>query len=74
MAKVTPRSLVDFVKEKKRADCLVCRLPTDVREQVEAASDKRILRNEVVAWLNEECGVAATTKDLERHTQGRHAS
>lgn len=68
------RSLVEFVKAKKRADCPVCALPDAIREQIVGASDKKIKRPEIVAWLNEECGYSIQAGDLEKHVNARHAA
>lgn len=69
-----PKSLVDFVKAKKRADCPVCALPEEIRAQLHAASEKKIYRADQLAWLKEECGHPISGEDLNRHYSGRHAA
>lgn len=70
--KTEVRSLSDFVKAKKRADCPVCALPDDIREQLVEAGRKKIGRRDQVEWLNQEVGVDVTYDDLTSHCNARH--
>ena len=72
MAKAEPRTLVDFVKDKRRASCVVCKLPDIIRQQVRAASEKKISRRTVLEWLETECGAKITDADIATHSNGHH--
>lgn len=67
-------SLEDFMKAKRRAECVVCQLPAEVLDQLALARDKHIRRSDQVAWLNGEVGVKITSSDLDKHYSGRHNS
>lgn len=70
--KSEPRSLVDFMRAKRRAACKVCQLPDDVREQLRTASDKDIKRRDVLEWLRTEVGSDITDAELTSHKAGHH--
>lgn len=65
-------SLVEYVRERRRADCVVCRLTEEVRKQITTAADKKIKRAVVIAWLQEEQGVTISEDDLTVHANARH--
>ena len=65
-------SLVDYLKKKRRADCVVCQLPEEVLEQLQDAKKKKITRLEQLAWLNEELGYEVTYDHMETHYKGQH--
>lgn len=75
MGKGAP-SLTDFVRdrrlEQKRANCPVCQLPDDVQEQIHRASERKIRRTEVLAWLNATLGHPIKDVDLTAHYNARH--
>ena len=66
------RPLDQFLKDRKRAKCAVCRLPQDIREQIRAARERGVSRADVLAWLTEECKSAVTNDDFSRHMNGKH--
>jgi len=66
------RTLIEFVKDKKRASCPVCQLPADVLEQLRTAQEKKITRATQLAWLHEVHGVKITDEHLAVHYGGRH--
>lgn len=70
-AKTPTRSLVEFVKDKKRKACAVCSLPAEVRTQLATAREKKITRADVLEWLKSE-GIAIKAEDLAAHTNGHH--
>lgn len=67
-------SLVDYARKKRTADCTVCALPEAVRQQMRNASDKKIKRETVIAWLKDEHGVVMSAAELTRHGSGHHDS
>ena len=66
------RSLYDYMHAKRRADCPVCQLPDDVREQLRGAKKRKIPRADQVEWLNVEVGSSVTSANLDAHYSGRH--
>lgn len=68
----TPKALVDFVKDRRRAACVVCSLPDDVRVQVRTAREKKIDRRTVIEWLHAEVDSKIGETDLAAHTNGHH--
>jgi len=72
-ATATPvRSLADFVRQKRRESCPVCKLPQEVRDQLATASDKGHKRRDVLEWLKVDAGVPITDTELTAHRNGRH--
>ena len=74
MAEDKGRSLAEYVRDKRRAECPVCSLPDDLRSQMANASDRKIKRSVVLAWLQEEHGHTLTDMDLTSHHSGHHDS
>lgn len=66
------RSLVDFMKAKRRDLCAVCRLPDDIRAELRTVRQKKISRTDVLAWLNDECKAKIAVADLDGHRNGHH--
>jgi hypothetical protein len=71
-AKGPVKSLVEFMQDKRRADCPVCKLPEDVRKQLATAAEKGIRRKDVLEWLRAVIGVQITDVELTAHRNGRH--
>ena len=67
-------SLVEYARKQRQADCPVCRLPQEAREQMLTASDKKIRRSVVLMWLKEVHGVDLTDAELTSHYSGKHDS
>jgi hypothetical protein len=65
-------TLLDFMRDKKRAGCAVCALPDTVRTQLLAARDKKIRRADQIEWLRTVIGAELTSRDLDSHYSGRH--
>lgn len=72
MGTKTPRSLEGYMKDKRRAECPVCQLSDEIREQIATASAKKIRRKDQIEWLQQEIGVDVTARDLDTHYFGRH--
>ena len=70
--KTTKRSLKEYVLDKKRQDCAVCRLPSELLQQVREASKRKISRADVVEWLMTEHKIAITSAQFDAHNSGRH--
>lgn len=67
------QTLVEFVKQQRRANCRVCKLPVEVRGQVgRTASEKKISREQQVEWITLVTGVKITADELTAHVNGRH--
>jgi len=71
-AKAKPRSLAEFVRDKRRADCPVCALPLEVRAEVKSASEKKIKRTTVLEWLKLEYDIDVSAVALDKHHSQRH--
>lgn len=67
-------SLVDYVRKQRRKDCAVCALPTEIREQIASASDKKIKRPIVLAWLEHAHGIKLDLAAVSAHAAGHHDS
>jgi hypothetical protein len=65
-------TLLDFMREKKRAGCAICALPDAVRAQLLSARDKKIRRADQIEWLRSVIGAEITHRDLDSHYAGRH--
>lgn len=66
------RSLVQYVLDKKRADCPVCALPAEVCTEIAGARSRKIQRGTILEWLTTECGIRITGADFDRHYSARH--
>ena len=66
------RSLTEYVRDQRIAECPICGLPDEIRTQMQVASEKKIKRRIVLEWLREEQGTAFTTDQLNRHYNGHH--
>lgn len=67
-------SLVDYVRQQRRADCAVCSLPDEIRIQLKGASDKKISRATALAWLSEVHGIVMTSDQMTTHYSAHHDS
>ena len=68
----TAKSLVDFVKAKKRANCPVCALSDAILAELADARTKKITRGTQLDWLQAEHHVKLTSALLDAHYSGRH--
>ncbi len=66
------RSLVQFVRDDRKARCPVCKLPTEIRAQLREAKDKRISVATQLHWLKEEYKIVLTVEQINAHRGGRH--
>ncbi len=67
-------TLSEFIREKKKKDCVICRLDVSIRRQLGPEASKRgFSRGDQVEWLREVVGITAVTGDvLQQHLNGRH--
>lgn len=65
-------SLVEYARKQRRTDCVVCALSPEVRHQMLNASEKKIKRTVVLAWLEEVHGATITDGQLTAHYSGKH--
>lgn len=70
----TGRSLAEYARDRRREGCPVCALPTEIREQMARASEKKIRRPVVLAWLRDEYGTEIKDTDMTVHVNGHHDS
>ena len=70
--KAKARSLTQYVRDKKRAVCPVCRLAPTIRSEMDGARTKKIRRAEILEWLAAEYGIKLTPAALDAHYSGRH--
>lgn len=68
----TGRSLAEYARDRRRDGCPVCALPPDIREQMARASEKKIRRPVVLAWLRDEHGTEIKDTDMTVHVNGHH--
>lgn len=67
-----PRSLVEFVRAKKRAGCKVCALPEAIRVELTGARTKKIPRAEQIEWLATDHHITVTSAEFDAHYSGKH--
>lgn len=75
-AKTTPRTLADFARDKRvserMANCPVCKLPKEVREELARCRTLKIPGAWILEWLEGEHGVTVTPAELSAHRTGYH--
>lgn len=70
----TKRSLVQFTNDKKRAACVVCKLPKIILDEIRQAQSRDIKRDTILEWLTSEHGYKIARVDLDHHYSARHES
>lgn len=70
--KAEPRSLLQFMRDKRKLTCKICQLPQSVRDELAAARAKKVPRALQLEWLQAEVGLSISGEELEVHKQGRH--
>ena len=65
-------SLSEFIMEKKRATCAICKLPQPIRAELRDARKKRYSRAEQIEWLRVVCKVKISISDFQTHQSGQH--
>jgi len=72
-AQMPKRSLDEFLRDKKKAECPVCHLPPEIRAQLQHASEHNSAKLvEQCEWLRAECGVDILPSQLTAHRSGGH--
>lgn len=66
------RSLKQFVRDKKRANCSVCNLPEAILQEIRAARRSKVKYGDIVAWLAEVHRAKVTEDNLRQHAALRH--
>lgn len=67
------RSLRTFMLDKLRAECRICALPDEVRDQIRRAlHTHRGKRHIVIEWLRADFDPKITDEDLQRHGREKH--
>ena len=66
------RSLLRYVKDKRREGCPVCKLPPDTLAQLRDAAAKKVSVTLQLDWLRHEIGVTITSEQINSHRGGRH--
>lgn len=68
-----PRTITQFVRDKRRVGCPVCKIPAPIRAQmVEARRRSRITVATIVEWLKSEHGISITREQFRLHYGGLH--
>lgn len=67
-----PRSIDEFMRDARKADCAVCKLPIEIRKQMVDARRRGIVVGVVIEWLKGEWGVAITREQWRTHQGGMH--
>lgn len=65
------QSIVDFLREKERAQCPVCTLPESWRQQLQLAREKGIRIADQVEFLRKG-GIKLRPREILRHNNARH--
>jgi hypothetical protein len=65
-------TLAEFIMDKKRAACAICRLPAAIRSELSDARKKRYSRAEQIEWLQTVFKIKITTQDFQTHQSGQH--
>lgn len=68
------RSLLEYARDRRRDGCAVCSLPDEIRVQMARASEKKIRRPVVLAWLRDEHNIEIGDGDMTAHVNGHHDS
>ena len=66
-------SLADFAKAERRAVCAVCKLPSDVLQELRSASEKKYRRDIQIRWMRSR-GYMITNEQLNHHYSGKHVN
>lgn len=70
---VPRRTLEQFLLDKRKAYCPVCKFPAEVRAILKRASEKGSAKvAEQIGWLREDCGATVTASELTTHRSGGH--
>lgn len=69
---VQPRSLVGYVRDKKKVGCKLCALPKEITEQLRGAGRRKITVPDRLEWLEKEVGVRVTEEEFALHVKGLH--
>ncbi len=72
MGTTKKRSLVEFMRDKRKKDCPVCRIPEELRQEMVAARTKKITRVDILAWLKEDHGIDVTPGQMDTHNSAKH--
>lgn len=67
-----PKSLVEFVRAKRRVGCKLCALPEVIRAELAAARTKKIPRTLQLEWIKAEHRIVLTIADFDSHFSGKH--
>ena len=66
------RSLIEFVRDKRREKCKVCQVPDELRRELVAAKGKKIGQEFMLMWLANDHGFELTADELQGHNAGHH--
>ncbi len=68
-----PRSISEFVRDKRKVNCPVCKVPPKIRVQVnDARQTRNVTMPVILEWLKSEHGIALTLEQCRRHYAGMH--
>ena len=65
-------SLSEFVMNKKRSECAICKLPDAIRRELRDARKKKYTRAEQMEWLWAAFKIKITVSDFQTHLSGQH--
>lgn len=66
------QSIVDFLREKERAQCPVCTLPESWRQQLQFAREKGIRIADQVEFLRKKGRIKLRPQEIMHHNNKRH--
>ena len=67
------RTLDQYLLDKRKAECPVCKLHPDIRAILKRASEKGSAKvAEQLEWLRVDCGASITASELTSHRGGGH--
>lgn len=68
----SPISLDEYLMQKKRAGCAICRLPLEARAEIKKAREKRERQADIIEWLQVAYKAKIVPADFTSHVSGRH--
>jgi len=66
------RTIDEFVRIKRRANCPVCKTKPEIRAAITDARRKRFQVPIILEWIKSEYGVSLTAAQIRFHFAGQH--
>lgn len=66
------RSIQQFIRDKRRVNCPVCKVPTAIRDAIVDAKRKGFTVPTILEWLKSEYRIRLTPEQVRTHYSGMH--